>query len=82
MLLQGVCGPGVEHDVQELTDVASDVLGLAGGLTTDDGDEPGAESVLEDQLETHDATGGHHLGTVLHQRYQGRKKKLKEPVNL
>ena len=40
VLLQGVGGPGVEHDVQHLADVTSDLLGLAGGLLTNDGDEP------------------------------------------
>ena len=40
VFLQGVGGPGVEHDVQELADVTSDLLGLAGRLLTNDGDEP------------------------------------------
>ena len=40
MLLQGVGGPGVQHYVQELTDVTSDLLGLAGGLLANDRDEP------------------------------------------
>ena len=40
VFLQGVGGPGVEHNVQELADVTSDLLGLAGRLLTNDGDEP------------------------------------------
>ena len=40
VLLQGVGWPRVEHDVQELADVTSDFLRLAGGLLTNDRDEP------------------------------------------
>ena len=40
MFLQSVGGPGVKHDVQELTDVTSDLLGLAGRLLTNYRDEP------------------------------------------
>ena len=82
VLLQGVGGPGVEHDVQELADVAADVLALAGGLAADDGDEAWAEGVLEDELEADDAAGGHHLGAVLDQVDQRRQQKLQEPVHL
>ena len=35
----------MEHDVQQLTDVTSDILGLAGGLLTNDGDEPEQDGV-------------------------------------
>ena len=76
MFLQGVGGPRVKHDVQELTDVTSDLLGLAGGLLTNDGDEPWTEGVLNDELETHQAAGGHHFSAVLDQVDHGRQEKF------
>ena len=76
MFLQGVGGPRVKHDVQELTDVTSDLLGLASGLLTNDGDEPWTESVLNDELETHQAAGGHHFSAVLDQVDHRRQQKF------
>ena len=93
VLLQGVGGPGVQHDVQELTDVTSDLLGLTGGLLTNDRDEPEyhrvssagslagllsprTESVLNDELETDQAAGGHHFSAVLDQVDHGRQEKF------
>ena len=77
-----MCWPSMEHHVQELTGVAPDLLGLAGYMLADDGDEPGAEGVVEDHSEADYATSSHHLGAVLYQIYQWWKKKLKEAVHL
>ena len=56
-----MCWPGMKDQVKELTDVASDLLGLAGDMLADDGEEPRTEGVVQDHPETDYATGSHHL---------------------
>ena len=38
-----------------------DILGSAGHMLADDGDESGAVGVLDDEPDAHDPAGGHHL---------------------
>ena len=53
--------------------MSPDLLGLAGDVPTDDGDEPGTEGVVEDQPQADNTTCGHDLSTVLYEIYQGRQ---------
>ena len=41
--------------------MSPDLLGLAGDVPTDDGDEPGTEGVVEDQPQADNTTCGHDL---------------------
>ena len=66
----------MKYLVQELTNVPPDLLGLAGDVPTDDGDEPWAEGVVEDQPQADNTTCGHDL--ELHKVEFQQKKKDKE----
>ena len=71
----------MKYLVQELTNVPPDLLGLAGDVPTDDGDEPWAEGVVEDQPQADNTTCCHDL-EVHKVEFQQKRKTKKQTLAL
>ena len=65
MLLDGVGRPGVQHLVQELAAVPSDVPTLGRDVRRQDRDEASGVGVPDDEPDADDSRGGHDFGGVL-----------------